>query len=68
MKPSTELATIFALAAASGVDLSPPDSGPKPWKPTFTDEELEEIRALPRKERKRAVRELRTKYFKLENP
>lgn len=36
----------------------------KQWKPEFTEEELTELRSLPKRERNKRVKELRAKYIK----
>jgi hypothetical protein len=58
----SKLSLLATLAASSNIPLN---FGPKQSaknRPMFTSEEIDEIRALPRKERKKRVAELKEKY------
>jgi hypothetical protein len=61
---STSKSTLALMALAAGLGgfdhLGLPQR-PKAWKPEFTEEELEYVRSLPRKERKKAVEALKAK-------
>lgn len=55
--------SMAALFGGANLGMSPGDRSPKQWKPKFSEKELARVRALPKKERKNAVAELRAKYL-----
>lgn len=59
--PKVTLPLLFSIAI---LGMRMPSAKRKPkWKPTFTEQELAELRELPKRERELRVRELRAKYL-----
>lgn len=68
MKQPPALPSLFLsfIAAKNGLPVLKYPSKPT-WRPQFTEGELEELRALPKKQREARVAELRAKYLAEEN-
>lgn len=62
-KKLTRAATLAGLAALTGAFLFPPVRPKEQTKPQFTEDELKQLRVLPKKDRKEFVNKLKDKYF-----